>query len=163
MHGRITSVAEFYAHALAIEREASERYAEFQRHFAERGEEVLAGLCGNLARLEHEHFTQLVRASGHMPLPAIAEGEYQWLDSGSPEAPAREVLFRIANPRQLLEVALQAEYGALAFFEQVVRTTRDPEVRALAREMAAEEAQHVRWVQNALEYHAPAGCDPDRR
>ena len=45
----IASVQEFYAHALAIEREAAKCYREFQEHFTGRGEEVLAGLCGKLA------------------------------------------------------------------------------------------------------------------
>ena len=31
----IATVEEFYAHALAIEREAAQRYAEFEAHFAE--------------------------------------------------------------------------------------------------------------------------------
>ena len=45
----IASVEEFYAHALAIEREAMERYDEFGAWFAARDEDVLAGLCWNLA------------------------------------------------------------------------------------------------------------------
>lgn len=158
----IASIEEFFAHALAIELEASERYAEFEAWFRERGEPVLAGLCHSLARLEHEHFAQLSRRSRGMPLPAIAAGKYCWLESEAPEAPAREVFYRVANARQLLEVALGAECAALAFFEKVTRTSPHAEVRALAREMAAEEAQHVRWVRNALEYHPGGRPDWDR-
>ena len=52
MRKAIKGVEEFYAHAIAIEREAMERYAEFEAWFRDRGEEVLAGLCANLARME---------------------------------------------------------------------------------------------------------------
>jgi rubrerythrin len=152
MKNPIDSVERFYAHAIAIEREAAERYGEFATYYADRGEDVLAGLCRNLAQLEGEHLEQLLVASRHLQLPAIATHEFQWLESGSPEAPAREFFYRVASPRQLLEVALHAEMCALDFFEWAARTTKDPNVRLLAREMAGEEIEHVRWVRHALEY-----------
>ena len=157
----IGSVAEFYAHALAIEREAAERYAEFAAWFAERGEDVLAGLARQLAQHEHEHFSLLSKRCRGLALPAIAADAYRWLDAHSPEAPAREAFYRIAGARQLLEVALAAECNALAFFGRVERTTPSAEVRSLAREMAAEEARHVRWVRNALDYHPASRPDWD--
>ena len=40
---------------------------------------------------------------------------------------------------------------AFDFFAWTVRTTSNPRVRALAREMADEEQQHVDWVRRALE------------
>ncbi|MGZ5062286.1 MAG: hypothetical protein ACXWAU_10460 [Usitatibacter sp.] len=61
----------------------------------------------------------------------------------------------MANRRQLLEIALRSECNALGFFEWVSHTTPDATVRALARDMAAEEMEHVTWVRNALEYDVP--------
>jgi rubrerythrin len=147
----ITSVEAFYAHALAIEREAAQRYAEFQAWFTGPGEEALAMLCRDLAREEHDHYTELVRRTRGLRLPQIAPGEYQWLDEGSPEAPAREVFHRVAKPRDVLQLALAGECRAVAFFERVARTSPDAQVRSLAREMVVEEARHVRWVRNALD------------
>jgi rubrerythrin len=157
----IDSIERFYAHAIAIEREAAERYTEFSTYYADRGDEVLAGLCRNLAQLEGEHLQHLLVASRHLQLPSIAAHEYQWLESGSPEAPAREFFYRVANARQLLEVALHAEMCAFDFFEWAARTTSDAQVRALAREMAGEERQHIGWVRHALEYRH-ASRDGDR-
>lgn len=160
MRKPIDSVERFYAHAIAIERQAAERYTEFISYFGDRGEDVLAGLCRNLAELEREHLGQLLRASAHLQLPAIASNEFQWLESGSPEAAAREFFYHVANPRQLLEVALHAEMCACDFFEWVARTTGDAQVRSLARVMASEESQHVQWVRRALEYRgASCGCE----
>ena len=62
---------EFYAHGLAIEREAMERYAEFAAHFAGQGEDVLSRLCATLARFEGEHYQDLLRASKDLELPMI--------------------------------------------------------------------------------------------
>ena len=157
----IRSIEEFYAHALAIEREAAERYREFEAWFDDRGEEVLAGLCGSIGRMEEQHFNSLLQASSHLNLPALAPGEHLWLESGSPEVAARELFYRVAEPRHLLAIALQAERNAVDYFRWVARTSRDGAVRASAREMAQEEERHVDWVTHALQYHltsAPAGA-----
>jgi rubrerythrin len=158
----IATVEEFYAHALAIEREAAERYAEFEEHFAGRGEDVLSGLCRNLASAEREHFEELSGACGNLTLPAIAAGDYRWRDADSPEATARELLYRVATARQLLEIALAAELRARAFFVWVARTAPSHGVQELASIMAAEELEHVRWVLQALEYHAAEGPDREK-
>jgi len=149
----VRTIEEFYAHALAIEREACERYTELHAWFRERGEEVLAGLCRNLSEAEGAHFAELEAACRKLELPVIDAADYQWIEGESPEAPRREVLRRVAKPRQLLLIALAAERGAAAFFEWVAATSPDPRVRALAHELAAEEEHHVSWVRDALEYH----------
>ena len=149
----IASIEEFYAHALAIEREAAERYREFERWFRERDDEVLAGLCASIGQAEEEHYRALARDSRGLQLPALAEGQHSWLEVGSPEAPVRELFYRVAEPRHLLQIALQGELEAAAFFNWVERTAPDPAVRAAARRMAMEEEQHVAWVGGVLEYH----------
>jgi hypothetical protein len=152
-HSPPATAEEFYVHALAIEREAAERYAEFEAQFGARGEEALAGLCRELATVELAHYGELVRASAHLTLPAIATADHLWLADDGPEIPSREALYRIATPRQLLEIALAGEMRAREFFVQVARTAPSREVRELASVMAAEEFEHVRWVMQALTYH----------
>ena len=120
---------------------------------------MLSGLCHNLASAEQQHFEELARACDHLTLPAIAAADYRWLDAGAPEAAARELLYRVVAPHQLLEIALAAEVRAGAFFVWVMETAALLEVRQLAKHMAAEEAEHVQWVQHALEYHAPGRLD----
>jgi rubrerythrin len=154
----IASVEEFYAHALAIEREAVARYGEFAAWYAERGEEALARLCAGLARVEAEHEAQLTRGCSALALPMIEAGQHCWLDAGSPEAPAREFFYRVVTPRQLLEIALAAEMAARDFFERAAQGEGLPEVREAAVEMALEESLHVEWVLAALaKYPAPPG------
>jgi rubrerythrin len=142
-----------------MELEASERYAEFAETFAGRGEDVLSGLCRNLAAAEGEHFQELARACANLTLPAIPAADYRWLEAGAPETAARELLYRVATPRQLLEIALAAELRARAYFVWIVRTAPSLEVRQLASIMAAEEVEHVRWVRQALESHGAEASD----
>src|SRR5919205_63888 len=48
MPAPIATVEQFYAHALAIEREAADRYEEYAVHFADLGDDALERLCSNL-------------------------------------------------------------------------------------------------------------------
>ena len=149
MHEPIATVEEFYAHALAIEREAAQRYAEFATWFEDRNQAV-AQLCRRLEILEREHFDELAEACASLELPDIAAQRYRWLETESPEAAAREFIYRVASPRQLLEIALDGELRAQAFFVWIARTAPQRAVRELAAVMAAEENEHVAWVRAAL-------------
>jgi rubrerythrin len=152
MSRAIATVEEFFAYALAIEHEAAERYDEFAAWFAARGDDVLAGLCANLAGLEREHYEQLVRGCEPLTIPAIDPGAYLWLADAPPETGARELFFRAAKPIHILEMALEAELRARDFFVEVARSSPVRAVCELAAIMAAEEAQHVGWVRQAIEY-----------
>jgi len=147
----IESVAELYAHAIAIEREAAECYAEFAQRMADEGKDELAGVFARLARTEAEHLEALERRTDGVELPHLRSHGYKWLDSGIPEVPARELVLRLMTPRQALAIALHAEQRAYAFFEHVYFTASDPALRALATEMAAEEREHVAMLARLIE------------
>lgn len=147
----ITSPAELYAHAIAIEREAAERYAELAERMSDLGNDAVAEVFGRLAGFEAEHLDALLRRSDGIALPHFSENDYRWLDSGAPETAARELVFRLITPRQALVIALRAEQRAQAFFEHVLMTAGDPALRALAREMALEEQEHAGMLERMLE------------
>ena len=146
----IRSAAELYAHAIAIEREAAERYAEFAGRMADLGNDAAARVFGRLAQYEAEHLDSLLRRTDGVSLPVIAADEYRWLDAVAPETAARELVIHLLTPRQALVIALRAERRAQAFFETVFMTADDPALRALAQEMAAEEVEHVALVARLL-------------
>jgi rubrerythrin len=85
-----------------------------------------------------------------MVLPEIPPGEYAWLDQGTPEAAAHDLLFRLMTPHDALEIALGAERRAQSFFDEVYETATDEHLREVALDMAREEADHVDWVERAL-------------
>jgi len=142
----ITTAPELYAHAIAIEREAAQRYGQFAERMADEGREDLARIFDMLSRKESEHLEALERRTAAIELPAIAQGRYHWLDAGAPETGAEELVFRLVTPHQALAIALRAEQRAYAFFERFSWSADDPALRALAREMAAEERQHIDLV-----------------
>jgi rubrerythrin len=146
----IDSATELYAHAIEIEREAAERYGEFAERMEDEGREELANVFGMLAQVEAEHLETLLARTEGLALPKIEAGRYKWLDAGAPETAAREMIYRLMTPRHALSIALHAEQRALAFFEHVFWTSSDPALRALAKEMAAEESEHVSMVSKLL-------------
>jgi len=147
----IRSAPELYAHAVAIEREAAERYTELAARMNDEGREDLARIFELLADLESEHLRTLEARTVDVALPAIPDGRYHWMDAGAPETAARDLIFRLMTPRMALDIALQAEKRAQAFFERVFTTCDDPALRALAREMAADEQDHVALLERMLE------------
>lgn len=147
----IQSAPELYAHAIAIEREAAERYAELAVRMQDEGRDDLARVFRMLADLEGQHLQTLEARTLDVALPAIATGRYHWLEVGAPETAARNWVYRLMTPRMALLIALQAEMRAQAFFESMFTTCDDPALRALAREMAAEEQEHVLLIERLLE------------
>ena len=149
----VSSTAELYAQAIAMESEAAARYAEFAERREDEGNEDLARIFAMLSAEEAEHLASLERRTQGVDLPPVAEGAWSWI-GGAPETAAREWVYRLMTPRQALAIALQAERRAQRFFEQLSWAAPDPGVRALAREMAAEEREHVGLVHALLE-HTP--------
>jgi rubrerythrin len=147
----IQTPPELYAHAIAIEREATERYAELATRMADEGREDLARVFSMLAGMESEHLQALEARTVDIALPEIPAGQHGWLDAAAPETAARELIYRLMTPRMALTIALQAEMRAQAFFEGVFMTCDDPALRALAREMAAEEQGHVVLIEELLD------------
>ena len=146
----IRTPLELYAHAVAIEREAAERYAELAQRMDDLGNDDVSKLFRTLAVFEAEHLSTLEARTAGLSLPQIDPGEYAWLDAGAPETVARELVYRLLTPRAALDIALDAERRARQFFADVRATATDPGLRALAQEMAAEEQGHIAMVEQAI-------------
>ncbi len=141
---------ELYAHALAIEREAAERYAELAQRMDDLGNDEVAELFRRLAVFEAEHLDTLERRTQGVDVPKVPPGEYAWLDTAAPETIAHDLVFRLLTPRHALGIALEAERRAHQFFLEVKATATDPALRALAQEMAMEEEGHIAMVEQAI-------------
>ena len=127
-----SAALELYGHAIAIEREAADRYAELASAAAAQGDAGAARVFARLARLDARHLHALRRRIGSVRLPPL-EADHSWPLPHDPGISAHDAAL----------VALQAERRARAFFEHVMRTTQEEALRALAREMATEESERI--------------------
>lgn len=146
----IGTLAECYANALAIEREAAARSEEFAEYLEDHGEQAAADLFHRLARFERQHVEELLRRSSGMPLPALRSWEFSWLDDAPAEQVNHEFIFHLMTPHDALKIALGAEKRAQSLYEQAFAASDDAEVKRLARELAGEELEHIAWLEEAL-------------
>jgi rubrerythrin len=158
----IGSIAELYAHALAVEREAAARYAELAEFMSDHDNAPAAELFARLAQIEEEHAGAIVARVRGLNVPALKSFEHTWFDAGPPETVAREFVFRLMTPHDALKVALEAEQRARAYFEEVFANATDPDVKMLAASMIQEEQQHIDWVERALATAPDPHIDWDR-
>lgn len=146
----IGNLAECYANALAIEREAAVRSAQFAEFLDDHSEQEAAELFHKLARYEQQHVDELLHRTSGMPLPALRAWEFSWLDNAPAEQVNHDFIFHLMTPHDALKIALGAEKRAQALYEQAVAVSDDPEVKRLARELAGEELEHIAWLEEAL-------------
>jgi rubrerythrin len=146
----IGTLAECYAQALMIEREAAERCTEFAEFLEDHGALSTAAVFRKLARYEQQHAEELARRAEGFPQPHLRQWEFSWLDDAPPEQVSHEFIFHLMTPYHALRIALDAEQRSRALFEHLSAASDHPEVRSLSRQLADEESEHVEWLQDAL-------------
>jgi rubrerythrin len=140
----------FFAAALAIEREAQQRYAELAELMGLRGYRATAAQFEHLRRLEADAARRIEWAAPEVnPLDA-PRPVHRWDmtlvgDWGDPLERAR------VTPIKALVLALKNEWIAQEYYESVARSSPSEAVRRFAAEYAADEADHVAYVESAIE------------
>ena len=131
----------FLAHAIALEREAAERYLELADMMeAHRNDEVSA-LFRDMVRYSWLHHDSIVERARGVALPAIAAFQYRWRHP--PEAGGDEAFDPALNAWDALRYARENECRAMNYYSEVGQSTSAAEVKRLAAEFAAEETEHV--------------------
>lgn len=144
------SVETFLAHTIRLEQEAARRFEQLADAMTSCGNREVGQLFQRLAVFSRMHLSEATARAGFRDLPQLGPSEFEWPDVESPETAAIWAADPQIGCEQALQVALAAESAGLAFYQGILETTRDPEVRRFAREFVAEESQHVaeleRWL-----------------
>lgn len=144
------SVEEFLAHAIKLEQEAALRFGQLADAMSTAGNREAAQLFRRLSDYSLLHLGDARARAGFRELPEMNFGDYEWPDIESPETAAIWAADPFIGREQALQVALAAESAGLAFYQSVLDSTSDPEVRVLAKEFVEEETQHVAELQRWL-------------
>lgn len=147
------SVEAFLAHAIRIEQEAALRFGQLADAMTTQGNREVGRLFRQLADYSKLHLADARERAGYRDLPPLRPEDYTWPDIESPEAAAIWAADPMLGREQALQVALEAEQGGLDYYTGVMKATIDPELRALAKEFADEEAGHVAELQRWIELH----------
>ncbi len=157
------TVEEFLAHTIQLESEAALRFGQLADAMTTAGNREVGLLFRRLADYSLLHLGDARERSGFRNLPVLNTNDYRWPDIESPEAAAIWAADPFIGIEQALQVALDAEAAGLAFYDEVLRTTDDPEIRVLAREFVHEEAQHVAELRRWMELHLSGKKPPTDR
>jgi rubrerythrin len=149
--GDIASVAEFIAHALELETESAERYAELADAMAVHNNPEVSALFRELAAESDVHAAKVRRWGADYELPTIAPWSFKWCCPEGPESLVLDDTHYLMTRREALQLALHNEIQGRDFYAQVAEGSANAEVRRLAQEMAAEEAGHVALLQDMLD------------
>ena len=144
-----SSLAVLLAHARAIEAEALERYTELADQMETHNNPEVAALFRKMAHAEQLHVEKILERIGETELPHISPWAYQWLEAEAPESASGDVHYMM-TPFHALNLALEAEKRARAFYARIVETATEEGILTLARELFEEECEHVRLVERWL-------------
>lgn len=148
--GTAMGLAEFLAHAHAMEIEAAERYALLADQMEVHNNPGVGALFRKLAEVEARHAEEIKARADGAALPRIPLGAHRWSDTEGPETIDVGEAHYLMSPYHVLRIALRAEERAVAFFGAIAETSENTDVRALAAEYAEEERDHVREVRSML-------------
>ena len=159
---RSGAYGDFMVQAYAMENDARDRYTEFADQMEVHNNTEVAQLFRKLARIEGLHADKIVKEMGWRKPPSAAEA-WMWRHSEAPESVPSGELHYLMQPYHALELALQCEQRAVSFFTGITHSTAPADVKRLAREMAAEEREHVRLIREWMKRveQPPAGWDSD--
>jgi rubrerythrin len=159
------TLVEFMAQALAMEREAVERYSEFADAMEMHNNREVAALFRTMAQYESKHASQIMAEMGWTDDPEPRAGGFTWPGLEAPETVPIDAVHYLMQPWHALQLALAAEQRAEAFFGELAQATSDASVRRAALELQAEEHEHVALVRAWLaKVPVPDGdwaTDPD--
>ncbi len=144
------NVDEFLAHAIRLEEEAANRLGDLAHAMKIYGNHDSAAFFGKLAHFSRLHLAQARARAGYHDLPELKAHEFEWPDGESPEATSMEASHYLMDLDYAMQLSLESEQRGFDFYDGIARTTEDPEIRTMAVEFAAEEAEHVaelkRWM-----------------
>jgi rubrerythrin len=143
----MNDIEKFLAHAIQLEREAARRYEELASAMNTDGNRELQAFFARMAHYSRLHLAQASARGGFRELPVLSPGEFEWPDGISPETAGWAGVDALMGPRAALELALDGERSGHAYYAAVAAMTGDSELRAIAAEFAAEEADHVRQLE----------------
>lgn len=152
----VPDVAAFLAHAVCLEEEAGLRFDELADSCDSYGNPEVSALFRKMAHFSRMHLKEARARAAYHDLPDLAAGFTAWGADEGPESASMMGADPYSSIGHALEVALASERAGQAFYQAVYDGTSDPEIRAMAREFAEEEGEHVAELERWVARHAAA-------
>ncbi len=156
---------EFMVQAWAMEMEAVQRYSDFADAMETHNNLEVAAMFRTMAQYEGKHAVQILEEMGWTEPPKVPEGSFAWPGFEAPETAPIDDVHYLMQPWHALQLALAAEERAERFFGEIARAATVESVRRAARELQAEEREHVAlvkvWIEKVPKPDPDWANDPD--
>jgi rubrerythrin len=152
---KVASLNDLLAVAYQIEIDAVERYNLLADQMETHNNPELVKVFRDLARAEGIHGEEIRRLAGDFDVVTHARQIAKFERSESPEEAELSSAHYMMTPWHALQLSLDGEKRALAYFTSIVETAKDPKVKAMAAELVEEEAEHVSLVHRLLRRYPP--------
>ena len=139
--------------ATLIEVEASKRYAQFAEQLGSRSDDDAASVFQSMVANENKHGEQI--AERRVALFGDERPQVKLDDIFDVEAPDVGASRQNMSPLGAYLVALSSERKAFAFYDLALRYVTQPDVKTLFEELRAEEAEHVRMIEEIIKKLPP--------
>lgn len=162
---KVSNLCDLLAVAYQIEADAVERYNFLAEQMESHNNLELVRVFRDLARAEDIHRKEIQSLAGDFNIVAHARTMAKFITESPEEADLGAAHYRM-TPWHALQLSLAGERRALAYFNSIFETAKDPKVKAMAAELVEEEVEHVNLVHRLLlRYPKPEGAawadDPD--
>ena len=141
--------ADFMLRAYYMELDAELRYDLLADQMELHNNGAVADMFRKLARVEAKHAQKILSQMRWKKAPGLPAA-YAWQGFEAPETVPADEPHYLMQPWHALQLALRCEKQAQRYFERIVKAKPPARVLAAAREMAAEEAEHVRLIRDWL-------------
>jgi rubrerythrin len=162
--GKPRTLVHVMAQALAMEREAAQRYSALADVMEVHHNREVEALFRKMAQIEETHAAQIMAEMGWTSSDEPV-AERAPFDGDAPESVPEDAVHYLMWPWHALQLALSAEQRAEAFFARLAATATSEAVRDAALRMRDEEREHVAlitaWIARTPQPGSEWADDPD--
>jgi rubrerythrin len=125
----------------------------------------VAAMFRTMAGYETKHADEIMATMGWSEAPPVTARDGTWPGYEGPETSPGDEVHYLMQPWHALQLALAAEERAERFFAELARIAKNKAVRDAARELMAEEQEHVAlvraWMKKVPKPDRDWALDPD--
>jgi rubrerythrin len=159
------TLVDFMAQAWEMEIEAAQRYSDFADAMEIHNNLEVAAMFRTMANYETKHADEIMATMGWSEAPPVTRRDGAWPGYEGPETTPGDDVHYLMQPWHALQLALAAEERAERFFAELARVASNAAVRDAARELQAEEQEHVAlvraWIKKVAKPDRDWALDPD--
>jgi len=157
------TLEEFFAHAIAMEEEAADRYLELADMMEAHRNDDVAKVFREMVHYSNLHRDSIRARAGSRALPKLKSWQYRWRHP--PEVGDEDGFDYMMEPFHALMYARANEMRSMKYYRSVAADAQDAELERLGNEFADEEKEHVqaldKWIAMTPRPSEPMQADPD--